>query len=104
MGACIRSDLTGPLNFIRTQTTGAGVNPARGSVYQCPDTLNIGLPHPVRTPVGVRNFYAKRNTFAANITFSHFVHLLRMIVDWVENTNIRYSSRFSPLMQHPLGN
>jgi len=86
MGAYIcYPGLTGPLNFIRTQATGAGVNTAGGSVDDRAYTLNVGLPHPVGTPVGVRNLYAERNTFAANFTFSHLVHLLRLIVNAVHH-------------------
>ena len=49
---------------------------ARRTVNNCLYTLDIGLPHPVGASVRVRNLDAERNTFAANIALSHWLHLL----------------------------
>ena len=72
MGANIcDAALAGPLNFIRTQATGASVNTAGSSGYYCLNSLHVGLPHSVAAPVGVRNLDAKRHALVANFALSH---------------------------------
>ena len=39
------------------------------------DALDIGLPHSVRTSVGVGDLDTKGNALAANIALSHQLHL-----------------------------
>ena len=49
---------------------------ARSTVNNRLDALDVGLPHPVGTSVGVGNLNSERNTLAANIALSHWLHLL----------------------------
>jgi len=59
-----------------TQAARAGIYPARGTIHDCFDTLDVGLPSSVGAPVGVRNLNTKRHIFAAKFTFRHVSHLL----------------------------
>lgn len=58
------------------QAARAGIHPARGTVHDCLDTLDVGLPSPVGAPVGMGNLNTKRHIFAAKFTFRHVSHLL----------------------------
>lgn len=71
-----RKDLYCSGNLPGTQTTGAGVNVGRSAIDDRLDTLDVGLPGPVRTPMGVRNLDSENNTLTAEIAFSHTLHLL----------------------------
>ena len=51
---------------------------ARSTVNNRLDALDVGLPHPIGTSVGVGNLNSERNTLAANIALSHWLHLLAM--------------------------
>lgn len=63
-------------NFIRTQAAGAGAYAAGTPVYHCLNTLNIWFPNFIGSSVGVGYFLPKCNTFTAEFTFSHCLHLL----------------------------
>ena len=74
--ALIRCELHSALNLVGTQASRTDVNMARSTVNNRLHTLDIGLPHPVGTSVGVGHLDPKRNTLAANIALSHWLHLL----------------------------
>ena len=62
-----------------TQATGAGVDPARSTVHDCLNTLYIGLPSTVGSPVGSgETLIPEGYAFAANIAFCHTLHLLKL--------------------------
>lgn len=63
-------------NLTRTQATGAGVNPFGRAVYNSFDAFDVGFPCAVRATMRVGNLNTESNTFAAEITFSHVLHLL----------------------------
>lgn len=62
--------------LVRAQATGAGIDAARGTFYQCLDAFDVGLPGAVASPMRVGHLDTKRNTFAADVAFSHSLHLL----------------------------
>ena len=66
------------LNLVGTQASRTDVNMARSAVNNRLHALDIGLPHPVGTSVRVGDLDAERNTLAANIALSHWLHLLAM--------------------------
>ena len=66
-------------NFTGTQTPGTNVHMARGTIDDCLHTLDIGLPRPVGTSVGVGNLDAKGNTLVTELTLSHPLHLLAVL-------------------------
>ena len=72
VGRC--SDSSG--NFARPQAPGAGVNTAGLAIDQSLDLHHVGFPGSVGTSVRVRHFDTESNVFSAEITFSHFLHLL----------------------------
>ena len=59
-----------------TQAAGAGIDVAGSSVDDRLDTLDIGFPSAVGTPVRMRNLDSESNTFTADIAFCHVLHLL----------------------------
>ena len=79
-------------NFTRTQATGAGVNPFGRAVYNSLDAFDVGFPCAVRATMRVGNLNTESNTFAAEITFSHVLHLLLI-------KQQQYHSRLSVKMQ-----
>ena len=52
---------------------------ARGTIDNCLDTLDIGLPHAVGTSVGVGNSDTKSYALVAKLTLSHPLHLLAVL-------------------------
>ena len=46
------------------------------AVDNCLHTLHIGLPHPIGTPMRVRDLDAERNALIAELALSHPLHLL----------------------------
>ena len=64
------------LDLVGTQASGTGIHVARRTVHNGLDSLNIGLPCPVGTSVGVGNLNTKGNALTAVITLRHFLHLL----------------------------
>ncbi len=58
------------------QATGAGVNLFGRTVHHSLDAFDVGTPSTVRAPMRVRNLNTESNTFAAEFTFSHVLHLL----------------------------
>ena len=63
-------DLTG------THTPGTNIHMAGGTVNDCLHTLHIGLPGTIGTSVGVGDLNTEGHALAADITFSHSLHLL----------------------------
>ena len=63
------SDSSG--DFTGTQTPGTNIYMARGTVHNRLDTLDVGLPRAVGTPVGVRDLDAEGNALVAELTLSH---------------------------------
>ena len=75
--ACIRQyALVRSGNLAGTQAAGAGVNTAGFAVDDCLDLHNVGLPSSVGTSVRVGNLDPESDVLTAEITFSHFLHLL----------------------------
>ena len=68
--------LDGALNLVGTQASCTSVHMARSTVDNGLDTLNVGLPSPVGTSVGVGNLNTEDNALAAIITLRHSLHLL----------------------------
>ena len=64
------------LNLTGAETSGANVNTLRRAIYDCFNTLNIGLERLVGATVGMGNLNTKGNAFAAYFTFGHDEHLL----------------------------
>ena len=63
--------LYGPGYFSGTQAAGASVHALGGSVNDCLDPTDIGLPGTVGMPHRVGNLAAKRHALAAEFTFCH---------------------------------
>lgn len=75
--ACIRQfALLRPGNLAGTQAAGAGVNTAGLAVDDCLYLHNVGFPSSVGPSVRVGNFDPESDVLTAEITFSHFLHLL----------------------------
>ena len=70
-----RLGLDSALDLVGTEASSTDVHMARRTVDDSLHTLHIGLPHTVRTSMGVRNLDTKRNTLAANITLCQLLHL-----------------------------
>ena len=79
-------------NLTRTQATGAGVNLFGRAVYNSLNAFDVGFPSAVRATMRVGNLNTESNTFAAEITFSHVLHLLLI-------KQQQYLSRFLLKMQ-----
>ncbi len=65
-----------PGYLIRAKATGTDVYAAGGAVNNCLNPFDIGLESPVAAPVGMGYLNPERNALAANIAFSHDLHLL----------------------------
>ena len=63
-------DLTG------TEASGADVHVSGSSLHDRLHALHVGLPGAVGTTMGVRDLNTKGHALAADITFSHSLHLL----------------------------
>ena len=63
-------------NFAATEATCTDINMTVRAVHDSLDTLYIGLPGPVGTPVRVAHLNTERDTFAAKFTLCHLLHLL----------------------------
>ena len=61
----------GSLYFAGTQAAGAGVHALGSAVDNSLNALDVGLPSPVGTTMGVGNLNAKGHVLAAEITFCH---------------------------------
>ena len=72
----IRCALHSALNLVGTQASRTDVNMARSTVNNRLHTLDIGLPHPIGTPMRVRDLDAERNALIAELALSHPLHLL----------------------------
>ena len=73
------SDSSG--DFTGTQTPGTNVHMARGTVDDSLHALDVGLPSPVGTTMGVGNLDPESNTLVAELTLSHPLHLLAESLD-----------------------
>ena len=64
------------LHFSAAEASCADVNVTGRAVHNSLDTLDIGLPGSVRSPVRVADLNAERHVLAAKFTLCHFTHLL----------------------------
>ena len=62
--------------FTGTQAPGTNIYMARRAVDDCLNTLNIGLPGTIGTPVRMGNLNAKGHALVAKFALSHPLHLL----------------------------
>ena len=67
----MQGELDSPLNLVGTEASGTSVHMARSTVDNGLNPLNIGLPGPVGTSVGVGNLNTKSNALATIITLRH---------------------------------
>ena len=72
-----KSDRTGDL--AAAEAPSAGIHVDRLAVYDRLDTLNIGLPGPIRTPMRMADLDAERNALVTEFAFCHLPHLLKRI-------------------------
>ena len=68
--------LHGALHFAAAQAASANIDVLGGAVDNSLNTLHVGLPHTVGTPMGVADLDAESHTFSANLTFCHLNQLL----------------------------
>ena len=68
------SDRSGDL--AGTHTPGTNIHMAGRAIDDRLHTLHIGLPHPIGTPVRVRDLDAEGNALIAELALSHPLHLL----------------------------
>ena len=73
----LKSDRSG--YFTGTQAPGTNIYMARRAVDDRLNTLNIGLPGTIGTPVRVRNLNAKSHALVAKFALSHPLHLLAVV-------------------------
>ena len=66
-----RQSLDSAGHFAGTQAAGAGVHALGSAVDNSLNALDVGLPSPVGTTMGVGNLNAKGHVLAAEITFCH---------------------------------
>ena len=64
------------LNLAAAQAASANIDVLGGAVDNSLNTLHVGLPHTVGTPMGVADLDAESHTFSANLTFCHLNQLL----------------------------
>lgn len=76
-GDPVRQSLDSSSHFAGTQATGAGVHALGSAVDDSLHTLDVGLPSPVGTTMGVGNLNAKGHVLAAEITFCHICTSLK---------------------------
>lgn len=57
----------------RTETSGTHINVLWRTVYDCPNTFDVGFPRAVGAAVRVRHLIAEHNALATKITFGHFL-------------------------------
>ena len=69
------SDSAGDL--AAAEAPSAGIHVDRLAVYDRLDTLNIGLPGPIGTPMRMADLDAVRNALVTEFTFCHLPHLLK---------------------------
>ena len=72
--ACPSLDRSG--NFTGTQTPGTNIYMAGRAVDDRLNTLDIGLPGTIGTPVGVRDLDTEGHALVAKFALSHPLHLL----------------------------
>ena len=71
------SDSSG--DFTGTQTPGTNIDMAGRTIDDRLDTLDIGLPGPVGTPVGVGHLDPESHTLVTELTLCHPLHLLAVL-------------------------
>ena len=74
MQSHLNSDCAG--NLTGTQTTSTNIHMARGTIDDCLNTLHIGLPGTIGTPMRVRNLNAESHALVAKLALCHPLHLL----------------------------
>ena len=67
----MQGKLDSSLNLVGTEASGTSVHMARSTVDNGLNPLNIGLPGPVGTSVGVGNLNTEGNALATIITLRH---------------------------------
>ena len=70
----VQSDRSGDLTG--THTPGTNIHMAGGTIDNCLNTLHIGLPGTIGTPMRVRDLDTKGNALVAKLALSHPLHLL----------------------------
>ena len=63
----------GALDLIGAEASGTSIHMAGSSVHDSLHALDVGLPCPIGTSVGVRNLDTKGNTLTTKIALSHFI-------------------------------
>ena len=63
-------------DFVGTEAASTDVHVARSTVNQSLNASDVGLESTIGTNVGVRNVDTEINTLAADLTLSHYLHLL----------------------------
>ena len=92
MALLFPENLDGPLDLVGTEASGTSVHMARSSVDNGLYPLDIGLPGPIGTSVGVGNLNTKGNALATIITLRHSLHLPS--VDESQNTAFSQALRY----------
>ncbi len=64
------------LNLTGAEASRTDVNVTRGTINDCLNTSDIGLPSSVGTSVGVGHLNTECNTLLTNFALSHLLHLL----------------------------
>ncbi len=85
------SDSSG--DFTGTQTPGTNIDMAGRTVDNRLDTLDIGLPRAVGTPVGVGDLDPKGHALVTELTLCHPLHLLAVQNLFRCNCTVCYHSR-----------
>ena len=97
------SDSSG--DFAGTQTPGTNIDMARGTVHDCLYTLDIGLPHAVRAPMGVGHLDPEGNTLVTELTFRHPLHLLAVQrFKWAQKAPQTMIAEFDTKCKHKIKN
>ena len=82
----------GALDLIGAEASGTSVHMAGSSVHDSLHALDVGLPCPIGTSVGVRNLDTKGNTLAAAFTLSHG-NCTSYSEVWNQNNQLDYFTR-----------
>jgi len=90
------SELHAAGNLTAAEASGACVHVTGGSVNERLNTLYIGLPGTVGTPVGMAHLNTKGNAFSANFTFCHLSTSLQKPMLYIKPN---YHSRTGDEMQ-----
>ena len=81
--AFAHSDRAG--NFTGTQAPGTNIYMAGRAVDDRLNTLDIGLPRTIGTPMRVGNLNTKGHTLVAKLALSHPLHLLAVVTSYLQS-------------------